>query len=543
MLLATWALLGGPGAHAQSDPSEPLRLRVEALAVEPRIDGVPVADANFLIRFYERRRFRPAWNGEKLDELLRVLDASVDHGLDPADYHVALIRRHRYRPEDELPARTDLHLELLATDALARYAFHLHFGKVDPQSIEPTWNFTRTLEGIDAVSALQNLIDAPDMAVALRALAPQEERYAALMSALADYRAIARSGGWDPLTDGETLREGMRSPAVAALARRLAAEGYFPKEEAARGAEVFDARLREALEKFQRLHGLEVDGAAGPRTRAALNVPVEARIDQLRVNLERVRWIFRDLEPRYIVANVARFQVSLIENDRQVWTTRAVVGRPYRQTPMFRARMTYLVLNPSWTVPPGILRNDLLPEIRRDRTALAKRNMVVLDTSGNMVDPEQVDWNARNFPYILRQLPGPDNALGQVKYMFPNPYHVYMHDTPSRELFARSDRTFSSGCIRLENPLELAELLLRESGEWDRAAIDRVLADGRSRTITLPRPLTVLLTYATVVPEDGELYLLPDVYGRDGRVLEALEEEFRFVPPAGYEASLAPSAP
>jgi murein L,D-transpeptidase YcbB/YkuD len=230
--------------------------------------------------------------------------------------------------------------------------------------------------------------------------------------------------------------------------------------------------------------------------------------------------------------------VSLIENDEVVWITRAVVGRPYRETPVFRASMTYLVLNPTWTVPPTILRNDLLPEIRRDPAALARRNMVVLDTSGEEVDPAEVDWNARAFPYMLRQQPGPDNALGRVKFMFPNPHYIYMHDTPSRELFSRADRTFSSGCIRLENPMDLAELLLRESPEWDRAAIDRVLAEGRQRTVNLPRPLTVLLIYGTVVPEDGEIYFLQDVYNRDARLLEALNDDFEFSAPAAYEEAL-----
>src|SRR5690606_16219745 len=254
-------------------------------------------------------------------------------------------------------------------------------------------------------------------------------------------------------------------------------------------------------------------------------------------------WIFRDLEERYVVANIARFQVTLVENGAPVWTTRAVVGRPYRQTPSFRAQMTYLVLNPTWTVPPGILRSDLLPELRRDPAALGRRNMVVLDTSGNVLDPAAVDWNAPQFPYMLRQAPGPDNALGRVKFMFPNPHHVYMHDTPAHELFDRVDRTFSSGCIRLENPLELAELLLAETGRWDRSALDAVLEAGEPRTITLPRALTVLLIYATAVPEEDELHLLPDVYGRDARVLRALEEAFEFVPPIGYEESLSANDP
>src|SRR5690606_13950228 len=211
-----------------------------------------------------------------------------------------------------------------------------------------------------------------------------------------------------------------RGAAVGRLRERLRAEGYLRRDEpdADVDPERFDPTLELAVRTFQRLHGLDADGIVGTRSIAALNVPVRARIDQLRVNLERLRWIFRDLEDRYLVANVARFRVSLIENGEPVWTTRAVVGRPYRQTPSFRAQMTYLVLNPTWTVPPGILRSDLLPELRRDPEALGRRNMAVLDTFGNVIDPASVDWNAPQFPYMLRQAPGPDNALGRVKFMF-----------------------------------------------------------------------------------------------------------------------------
>jgi murein L,D-transpeptidase YcbB/YkuD len=543
VLLFTFALTGGRAAWAQADVAEALRSRVEALAVEPRIDETPVADALFLMRFYENRAFRPAWDSDtKLDGLLRALEGSREHGLDPADYHDELLREHRAQRSLEPSPDTDIYLDILATDALARYAFHLRFGKVNPEAIEPTWNFSRTLEGVNAVNVVQGLIDSSDIGTALQALAPRGLRYAELMEALRDYRALAEAGGWPQIPAGETLRAGMHSPRVALLRQRLQVTGQLLGDGEAGGepvdSDLCDAELEAAVGTFQGLHGLDADGVVGARSIAALNVPVEARIDQLRVNLERVRWIFRDLEARYIVANIARFRVSLIENDEVVWITRAVVGRPYRETPVFRASMTYLVLNPTWTVPPTILRNDLLPEIRRDPAALARRNMVVLDTSGEEVDPAEVDWNARAFPYMLRQQPGPDNALGRVKFMFPNPHYIYMHDTPSRELFSRADRTFSSGCIRLENPMDLAELLLRESPEWDRAAIDRVLAEGRQRTVNLPRPLTVLLIYGTVVPEDGEIYFLQDVYNRDARLLEALNDDFEFSAPAAYEEAL-----
>jgi L,D-transpeptidase YcbB len=217
-----------------------------------------------------------------------------------------------------------------------------------------------------------------------------------------------------------------------------------------------------------------------------------------------------------------------------------VVGRPYRQTPAFKARMTYLELNPTWTVPPTILARDLLPEIRQDPATLQRKNMRVLDHQGRAVDPGTVDWAtipARGFPYMIRQEAGPLNALGRIKFMYPNQHHVYMHDTPARELFARSERTFSSGCIRLEQPFELARILLAGT-EWDDAAIEQVLASGRTRVINLPQPITVLMVYGTAVAEGDRIHFAADVYGRDARLLPALDAPFQFSPPAGYEEAL-----
>jgi L,D-transpeptidase YcbB len=542
MALASLTATGPAAANSIQDPVEALRVRVESLALDPRAGPVPVTDPWFLIRLYERRQFNPVWTTDaRLDELLAALEGSTAHGLDPEDYHVAVLHEARESLNDQDYALAAASLDVLATDALARYAYHLRFGKVNPEALEPSWNFTRTLGDTDPIEAVLQLIDADDLGAALDRLAPQEARYRDLMQGLAAMRSQAAAGGWPSVPSGETLRPGMRGARVIALRERLTATGDLPDDAITGGADadLYDMPLSQAVRAFQERHGLDADAIVGPRTLAALNVPVESRIDQLRINLERARWIFRDLEDRYIISNIARFRTTLVENGEVVWTTRSVVGLPYRQTPVFRARMTYLVLNPTWTVPPGILSRDILPEIRRDPGTLARRNMTVLDFSGRPVDPAAVDFSGtRGFPYMIRQEPGPNNALGRVKFMFPNAYHVYMHDTPAQELFDRAERTFSSGCIRLENPLELAEILLDGAAGWDRAAIDRAIADGRSRTVTLPRALTVLLIYATAVPENGEIIFLPDVYNRDARLLAALDADFEFSPPLGYQDAL-----
>ncbi|MCC5870019.1 MAG: peptidoglycan-binding protein, partial [Gammaproteobacteria bacterium] len=333
-LLAGPALAADIAEPALTPQAETLRARVEVLVVEPRVADVPVADHWFLTRYYERRQFNPVWDTPaKLAQLIDALAGSERHGLNPADYHLDLLREKldglandgAFRPE----------LEILATDALARLAFHLHFGKVNPEQLEPTWNFTRSMAGISPVNAMARLVNAEDLPLALDALAPQLPRYTALIDALATYRAIADEGGWPAVPAGPTLRPGDRSPRVAALRDRLRASGEF--DDAAAGSpntesdadgqapaldeDYYDADLERAVRGFQRRHALTEDAVVGPRTLAALNVSVESRIDQLRVNIERVRWVFRDLGPRYVIANIARFRVSLIEDGESVWET------------------------------------------------------------------------------------------------------------------------------------------------------------------------------------------------------------------------------
>ena len=227
-----------------------------------------------------------------------------------------------------------------------------------------------------------------------------------------------------------------------------------------------------------------------------------------------------------------------VEDSKATWTTRAVVGKPYRKTPVFRAEMKYLVLNPDWTVPPTILRKDVLPKMVKDPSYLADHNMDVVDNSGCAVDPKSVDWKrypAATFPYIIRQRPGPTNSLGLVKFIFPNPHFVFLHDTPSRDLFEKTDRSFSSGCIRIENPLDLAEILLRNKPEWNRAAIDAAIAEGTSKTIYLDQPIPVLVMYLTAIAfDDGrDFAFYRDVYERDAALSKALNAGFVYVPPKG----------
>jgi len=507
-------------------PSEALRERVERLRAgrELRVDGEQIAAPALIARFYERRDFRPAWTPARAAELRALVQGSRADGLDPRDYHLAVLQDDREDPADR---------ELLYTDSLIRLAYSLYFGKVDPRSFDPQWNFARTLDGIDPPRALEALVTAPSLGDALYAYAPQLPEYRGLRKALAHYRALRDAGGWPPQPAGPTLRPGMRDARVAALRARLALAGDLASAGAADPA-LYDDALEQAVTQFQRRHGLDPDGLTGRRTRAALDVGVQARIDQIRVNLERLRWVAQDLKGEYLLVDVAGFRARLVLGGQTAWTSRVVVGRPYRETPEFRATMRYIVLNPSWTVPPTILEEDIVPKLARDPGLLAREHMKVLDLRGNEVDPASVDWAqyaGRTLPYQIVQAPGGGNPLGRLKFMFPNGHDVYLHDTPARELFDKSERAFSSGCIRVEQPLALALLLLDDPRRWSEQTLEEEIASGETRSLFVKRKVPVMLLYWTAVAdENGSVEFHPDLYQRDAPVLKGLEAPFRIDP-------------
>lgn len=494
------------------------------------VAGQDIAAAALVSTFYARRGFHAAWGDTpRLQALLQLLRSAEEHGLNSDDYHYRVLSTWTDESDPAQRAARDL----IATDALVRFGYHLHLGKVDPNQLDSDWNLTRTLSNDEPIAVLERTVAAPVLADFVAAeLAPNGPLYAGMRTALARYRAIARAGGWPPMPAGPTLRPGERAERVAALRARLRVTDAELDAKTS-DEHLFDTNLAAAVTRFQLRHGLDGDGSVGVRTLAALNVPVAARIDQLRVNLERTRWVFRDHEPRYLIVNIAGFRAYLVENRKVVWESRVQVGKPFRKTPVFKATMTYLVLNPTWTVPPTVLKDDLIPKIQRNPAFLAQNDMVLLDRAGRPVDINTVDVRSvtpEHFPYSVRQEPGPKNALGRVKFMFPNKHFIYLHDTPNRRLFDRSERTFSSGCIRVEHPITLASLLLGNSTQWSEAQIEEKLKTAKNETVKLKKPITVFLMYWTSEPDEhGDARFFGDVYALDQAVLHALQEPFRLV--------------
>jgi murein L,D-transpeptidase YcbB/YkuD len=365
---------------------------------------------------------------------------------------------------------------------------------------------------------------APDIAAFVAGFEPAQPEYQRLKAALADYRALAAAGGWTTIQDGPTLKPGMSGPRVMELRQRLGVP-------VAPGGDrlLFDGTLAEAVAAFQGRHGLEQDGLVGQNTLAALNVPVEERVQQMLLNMERRRWMPDDPGVRYVFVNLADFELKVVDGPKTVFDTRVVVGAPYHRTPVFSDEMTYVEINPYWNVPPSIARNELLPKIKADPGYLAANNFELLSNwsdSATAVDPYTVDWSAmapERFTYKVRQGPGPGNALGHIKFMFPNQFNVYLHDTPARSLFAKDQRSFSHGCIRVEDPETFGSFVLGQQPGWSLAAIDAAIATGQRQVVGLAAPLPVHIAYLTAwVNKDGTVNFRRDVYGRDDKLAAAL---------------------
>lgn len=493
-ILLLTALLQAP------DPSALLRARFPASGAAPqlRIDDEAFRGSADLACFYERRGYAPAWSRGPADELLAALARAADEGLRPEAYHPARLRQFAVQaasPEERVE------LDLLLTDAFLRYAHDVQSGRVDPKSLY------RDCAAVPAASDLPTLLEsglsAGNLRQVLADLPPPHEGYRRLREALARYREVA---GWVTVPEGPAIRPGDLAEGgerVEALRQRLA-----------QAAEADAAPLAEPLERavldFQERHGLDADGVVGPQTLQALNEPVSEHLHQLELNLERWRWLPRDLGKRYVLVNIAGFWLHAVEDGRTALESKVIVGKPYTRTPMFSGSMIRVVFNPYWYVPNSIATKEIAPKLRRDPGYLARNHYEPIPGRSGLA---------------LRQRPGADNALGRIKFLFPNRFNVYLHDTPSRSLFDRTQRTFSHGCIRVEKPLELGDWVLQGT-EWTPEALRAAIDTGRNREIALAQPILVHVAYWTAwVDGAGVLQMRRDVYERDEPLENALGED------------------
>ena len=527
------ALLALRVAQAQaSNGDNALRTLIEELRQKPTVGvrGTRLLHPEAVARFFETRTFTPAW---KLPDagaaVLKAIHGIEQDGLTPGDYHLnaiaAAIDAHARAPSSETAAI----LQILMADAAVAMADDVRYGKVRPSSLDKRWNVDPRAGAPPLEVTLDQIARSASIDAGIEALKPSHFIYQGLKEALARLRAQAAAGGWPVVAAGPAVKPGAQGPRIAQIRNRLSAAGELkgttPVDDA-----TYDADLESVVKTFQAHHRLTDDGVVGKATVDAMNVPAEARAAQLRVNLERARWVIGGLRDSFVLVNLPAFKAYLIRDRKNVWETRTQIGREARKTPTFRADLKYLVLNPDWTVPPTILAQDVLAGMRKGQNTVARKKLVILDGQGRTVDPAAIDWQTatpRNFRYTLRQPPGADNALGRVKFIFPNEYSIFLHDTPSQELFAADQRTFSSGCIRVANALDLARVLLdgqrTRPENWTPERTQLTLASGQQQTIFFEEPLPVLIVYWTAsIGAAGDLRFAKDVYGLDPPVLRAL---------------------
>jgi len=514
--------------------------RIEMLLQSRDAESVPLIGVSRLFthedifKLYQQRGFLPIWiDGWQLrpaaQTLLDNLRSAGEHGLCGNDYLLieleGLVRIQMDFARHNLPLAADNRavLDLFLSQAFLTFATHMVEGQVDPALAHVDWRARR--RKADLIKLLEYAIENRRMSQVLENLIPPHEEYRRLVSALSNYQWISATGGWPEIPPGPTIRPNDRDERVPLLRSLLMKTGDL--EQANITSHVYDRTTREATRSFQSRHGLVDDGVIGPKTLATLNVSVEERIRQIELNLERWRWMPKSLGKRHIRVNVADFSLEVIEAGETVMQMPVIVGTQYRKTPVFSARMTYLEFAPYWTVPPTILREDKLPKIKRRLDYLEEKHFRIISRADRkiIIDPLEIDWatvRADNFPGLLRMEPGPWNPLGRVKFMFPNRFNVYLHDTNETYLFGNNIRSFSSGCIRVKDPQALAAYLLEQKLGQER--LQELLSATVPEQIPI-EPLSVHIQYWTAwVDQDSLIHFRPDVYFRDLDLEVALTE-------------------
>ena len=477
-----------------------------------------------VIETYRQRNFKPVWVAEgKLSErgeaALSLLSAAAAEGLEPAAYLPArLTSFDQPLPVWDQAAMARLDIDLFA--ATVRYARDASGGLFDPRKLSSYHDIDSA--PVTGGTAARVLAWSPYPADYLKSLHPAHPAYAAMKKALGELRAERGSAAAEPIPDGELVKTGGSDPRIPAVRQKLVERGYAAAA-AAPGADplLLDKELVAELRQFQKEAHIKVTGILGPQTVAALNADLSERHEaKLINNMERLRWLPRELGKRHIFVNQPAYAAEVVENGKAVWSTRVIVGKPTTQTSVFHDEMELVIFNPSWGVPPSIIAKEYLPKLRRDPGYLDRLGFKVVNQKGKVVSSRSVSWSSygNKVPYGIHQPPGVKNALGEVKFLFPNTHNIYMHDTPSRELFDKEARAFSHGCVRVQNPRQFAAVILG----WDQATVDKNIATPKSETVRLKEKIPVHLTYFTAWPDEtGNIHYFEDMYGRDKAMSDA----------------------
>jgi L,D-transpeptidase YcbB len=521
-----------------------IRNQLEADNPEERkmVGGTLLFSSLVIQRFYQDRNFHPAWiNEKKLTERAYEMRYEIQQarfdGLNPDDYHLYSISQYFDKIERGESAPTNLDwatLDLLLTDAYIMLSSHLYLGKVNPENLKTAWNIQRTAPELRIDERLGNALKEENIRKSMEELYPSFTIYKKMRDGLRELYDFHSKNlndsdiSWKALKLDKSIKQEEMNNLIPEIRKRLIFWEFlepYPFE----NEKLYDSIMETGVKKIQVRHGMVPDGVIGQGTVHALNQSPENLIKAASVNLERLRWLpdnIKDLE--LILVNTANFQLDYIQKRDTILSSRVIVGKSYHSTPQFNAEMSYIVFSPTWTVPNSITRNEIIPAIKKNPNYLTRNNMKILTSSGMEVSPSSIDWgkvNPRTFPYIIRQEPGQNNSLGLVKFMFPNKYSVYIHDTPARSLFEREDRALSHGCIRIQKPFELAKLLLSFDPSWTDEEIRKAMHLSKEKIVMLDRKIPVVVLYLTYWADSkGDYFFRRDLYSRDTEIYNSLRE-------------------
>ena len=507
---------------ASGEAAEAIRAELSSLKTHIRISQElrqPILD------LYKTAGFKPFWQtagapSERAINVLAFAAKTSEDGLDPLSYlPVGLTSFENAAAQVGTDPQSLAQFDIAMTAAVLKLARHLSGGQFDPNRLS-LYNDIKT-EPVDANMALKVLAWSPFPEAYLHDLTPKNPAYALLKAELASLREKNPVTNVTKIAEGKTIKLGRSDPRLVNVRSRLETLGFGTVDTPGE-PELLDSDLSDSLKKFQSFAKIKQSGILDAATVKSLNRDdTAANIQRLVENLERVRWLPKDMGKRFVFVNQAAYEVRVLDHGKQVWQSRVIVGKPLNQTSAFHDQMETVVFNPSWGVPQSIIVNEYVKKLIRDPGYLDREGFRVIDQRGKVVSSRSVNWGAygSNPPYSVQQPPGLDNALGELKFLFPNKHDIYMHDTPARNLFAQSTRAFSHGCVRVENPRDFAAIVLG----WDRSRVDSETDGGESHSVQLARKLPVHITYFTAWPDaDGKIQYYKDVYGRDEAMQKAM---------------------
>ncbi|GHA27560.1 murein L,D-transpeptidase [Salinimicrobium marinum] len=501
---------------------EDIEISSEEISGNLKNIGNQLLNQKELENFYNSRSNLAVWGDAEIRrDFYRELKKSNEEGLQFLDYHGSELEDLMDDPGD-LSAKEKARMELLLTDAFFEYASHLYYGKLDPKSMYEIWGVKRKQK--DLQKLLQDVAENGNIEDAITDLKPKHQVYSDLKKALGEYEKLKEEDiSIQKIPEGELIKPGDEDERIAAITERLKTLNFLDKDYTSEG-NLYDERLQDAVNNFQHRKGLQTDAILGNSTIRELNMSPEDRYFQILANLERWRWYPRDLGEHYILINIPAYELTVVKGGETVREHKVIAGTKERPTPIFSDSLQYIVLNPEWNIPSTIKNEDVIPAASKNPDYLSSRNMSVLSAEGEAINPSSINWSGDEVQsYRFVQESGPANPLGKVKIIYPNDYAIYLHDTPSKDLFEQNERAASSGCVRVQDVLDLANYLLDGQEDWNMEKINETVASGETIQVPIKSPIRVHHFYWTAWRDNGNTVFTEDVYELDKEIYTALQ--------------------